>query len=403
MRSTLTFVLMAIAISSSYSHDKSKFDVNLPNTMHKFKNQQIQSFQPMLKNSTGEASMLPGGYFTLGTAAGLSGGFLDDKCDITFGHPYALTSYPLLFFDGAWYRLDQFFEDSYQTVPLVEENTLSLTLQKPGVLKFKFSITQDTSDASFHFLWHIENRDSVAHNLGVGFVFDAALGKYSDGYATISNLDGFEVWERPDEPRGLGASYQFAEPLPDLITSVNWPEVNDDILIAINKTAITVLYDLAVVALWSGREINPGEEFTTQGHFQHEQPEFSPIFMRTDLPTALSIEHALLFPKELPVNLLIGNSGEYDIDFLSIVARLPEEIYGDTLVMPGNIPAQTTGFTTLNLQTRDRFEDIVVEVNFRCSGSGAVVDELSRKVFIPAVAASDVGHKVIVSDDQMTL
>ena len=56
----------------------------------------------MLQRQISEMTLIQGGYFTIGTNEGHSGMPIDDHCGITFGHPFALTSYPLIAVDGQW-------------------------------------------------------------------------------------------------------------------------------------------------------------------------------------------------------------------------------------------------------------------------------------------------------------
>src|SRR3990172_5226483 len=89
--------------------DKSEYDLQLSPGLHKSASSLAGYGHILLGNDVSEISLLSGGYFTIGTSKGIYTTDLDDLCNISFGHPYAKTSYPLLAVDGVWGEFDDFF------------------------------------------------------------------------------------------------------------------------------------------------------------------------------------------------------------------------------------------------------------------------------------------------------
>ena len=98
MKKILTLII--IISSCLFSQNKLSFDVSKTNEGN-YKNSlaKMSSSSDEIKNSYLSATILNGGYFTIGTTSGISNSSLDDNCQITFGHPYAKTSFPIFSFD----------------------------------------------------------------------------------------------------------------------------------------------------------------------------------------------------------------------------------------------------------------------------------------------------------------
>ena len=99
----LIFILSLLLISQTWAWDKSQFDIDgvtEDDALRKGTGSMLPGWK--LRKHHSELTLIQGGYFTLGTNNGISSTTLDDLCGITFGHPYAMTSYPLLSVDGAW-------------------------------------------------------------------------------------------------------------------------------------------------------------------------------------------------------------------------------------------------------------------------------------------------------------
>ena len=106
MKVAITLLAICLALPAM-AQDKSSYDLVIGAA--KASGQASFPEYVNVRNEQLEASMLSGGYFTLGTAAGLSASTLDDQCAITYGHPYAKTSHLVFSVDGNWYRLEDYF------------------------------------------------------------------------------------------------------------------------------------------------------------------------------------------------------------------------------------------------------------------------------------------------------
>ena len=119
--------------NSSLNNYKAEFDIESAlsgNALHKSAGIGLSGQE--LKNDVSEMTLIQGGFFTIGTHNGLSSSELDNQCGITFGHPYALTSYPLIAIDGQWGKLTSVF-DIFQTSPVVQDNSLQLVYEQAGL------------------------------------------------------------------------------------------------------------------------------------------------------------------------------------------------------------------------------------------------------------------------------
>ena len=93
MKKTVFLAFLLFLPFTLLAQNKSKFDLQ----SNKSGNEQIS-----LTNSISSFTLTKGGFFTLGTAAGVAASNLDDFNQISFGHPYALTSFPMIFVDSSW-------------------------------------------------------------------------------------------------------------------------------------------------------------------------------------------------------------------------------------------------------------------------------------------------------------
>ena len=69
-----------------------------------------------MSNPVFEMTLVNGAYFTIGTTQGRSSQAIDDYNQITYGHPYALTSFPMIFADTAWVKPSALFNNFTQTL-----------------------------------------------------------------------------------------------------------------------------------------------------------------------------------------------------------------------------------------------------------------------------------------------
>lgn len=91
MKKVFIFFVLLFNAHILFSTDKTLFDLKSTSLL-----KSINGFGCVqTRNKISEITMLSGGYFTIGTTEGVGAGSLDDNCGITFGHPYAMSSYPI--------------------------------------------------------------------------------------------------------------------------------------------------------------------------------------------------------------------------------------------------------------------------------------------------------------------
>jgi hypothetical protein len=187
----------------------------------------------LLSNDMSEISLLSGGYFTIGTNKGISAIDLDDLYNITFGHPYAKTSYPLLAVDGAWGKLDDFF--SLDNVSPTRNGDTLLVRAADERLEEEFALVSENGDRSIKIYSKIENLDSTPYQYGLGLVLGAALGLWGDGAlqiggesikersefndGTSSQILMLSLWEKSESAKGLGRASNSKTTLLSLLST----------------------------------------------------------------------------------------------------------------------------------------------------------------------------------------
>ncbi len=183
MKTIMISFILLFFVTISFSADKSKYDLKpdgLKKSLNGFYYQQNQ-------NDISEITMISGGYFTIGTTNGLDTGPLDDHCGITFGHPYAMTSYPVFSVDGNWYKLEEYFTDFAEIAPTRSGDTLQVNVKEDNLFSFLFAMINNESNQEIEFIFKIKNLDTLSHTFGSGLIFDPGLGKWGDGHLQIGN------------------------------------------------------------------------------------------------------------------------------------------------------------------------------------------------------------------------
>lgn len=355
-----------------------------------------------------EATLTPAGYFTLGTTAGFSSSGLDDGCGITFGHPYALTSYPFFAVDGTWHRLDEFFDPDGLTVES-DGDVLRLRAVAPGFFSFEFSLLSGQG-GSVQLRYRIHNLDDEPHDFGMGLLFDPALGKWGDGHVAVEGgpleraaaLEGatdLEIWERGNGNRGIGVELNFVGEAPDRVVAANWRAVGRMEEPEADFGEGERLYDLALRAHWDGRPLQPGEEWLNGAVVALEGPEFGGgPFLRWDMPSAFALTNNRMFPREFAVHVEIEAAeagGQVGGGRERLVLELPSALESDRLEYAFG-PAAGRGWSRLDLRSNLVFAPRTVEAAVRLERDGVTVDRLSRRVFLPATPVSETGLTVLV-------
>ena len=368
-----------------------------------------QLYQSQLEaTSASEIALLTGGYYTIGTRQGLTSSALDDDCGITFGHPYALTSYPLLAIDGRWDQADAFFPaDALQ--PQKHGDTLLVRSVTRDSCRFLFTLFPVENGGKITITAQLTNLATTIKSLGLGLVFDPALGRWSDGalfsgstalqretLISKSSLPGSQqLWERGHSAKGLGITIAFSEP-PDEQLAANWPYVLGHPEPGF-ATAADYLYDLTLRWSWLEQPILPGSSKTITVQIALAPPDFSSrSFARWDLPSALSADGDILFPQQFPSTVELANMSLSQPAGIQLELQLPEELTTTTLLPPMTVDAGGRAWPRFVLNCAEIYEDKTVPVTLTCKDNLGVADEITRYLHIPRVHFGETGLAVLI-------
>ncbi len=339
MKNFFLLILMISCYFSGFGQKKSNLDLSFPeNEITNSQSSQIESSRDLtfeyeiLENDKTGFSLLSDGYFTIGTTNGLPEDSLDNNCQITFGHPYALTSYPFFSLDSVVHHPELYFYDAPKQ--LINQGDTLLGLQATDLEKidFSFNMIQQNNGDIIRLHLRIQNIDTISHSIGMGLLFDPALGLWGDGFAFIdgqliqvdTTLQNsiptiFDIWERSDTPKGMGVQFEYVNNLPSKLMFGNWFDLHYNL-----THIITPICDLGIEMEWSETLVNPDEAVSFVIDIKLESPEFpNGVFMRSDLPYFLSVENNLLFPRNVKSLVKLANNSNNSIMSAGL------EIFGD--------------------------------------------------------------------------
>lgn len=246
----LSLLLIGIC-TPAWAQDKSTYDLDLTEARLQGATHKQGPGYVMATNDRTALTLLNDGYFTIGTTQGLAESRLDDEVQITFGHPFALTSYASFWLDGAWHHPETFFFDAQQQLQILGD-TLRLRIAGQPPLHFQFDMIPQDDGASIRLALTLTNTDTVSHEVGLGLLFDPALGQWGDGVAEINGQpvnrptdlqtgipEPLMIWERTPSWKGLGVRLDGGAP--DAVAFGNWFDLHTG-----QKAVVDALYDLAV-------------------------------------------------------------------------------------------------------------------------------------------------------------
>ncbi|NKB72562.1 MAG: VWA domain-containing protein [Candidatus Latescibacteria bacterium] len=415
MRAAIVLFLSLLSSIPSPGLDKAALDL-APNGNAKAA-QNVPGFfaEASYQNDQIGMTLVPGGYFTLGTTRGLSASPLDDACAIAFGHPLALTSYPLFAIDGHWFRLDQFFPDG-QLLPRVEGESLRIGGRAEDLVAVDFSlVAQGQGKITVEIT--LTNLDTNTRDLGVGLLFDPALGKWGDGHLLLDQdfiaedlaLRGGEVpnaltlWERRDRARGLGVALSFADAPPDWLAAANWPDLHQHNEPGYTPGSLNALYDLGLRLHWREQSVQGGQSLTRSVQFDLLEPDFSnSAFIRWDLPTAFTLTGNTMFPRAFGTHLAIANRTGGSLFGAEVELNLPRTLTTARPRTSLDLPAEQVSYAQFDLQSNLEFDEKVVPVRATLTRGGRVLDEVERNVYVPATPISNAGLNVEIDSLDLT-
>lgn len=393
----------------TFAQDKANYDLNFGKQLKGHAFSSVMSTGSLEhKDSLVSFTLLKGGYFTLGTNRGISQSSLDDQCQLTFGHPFAMTSYPVFSLDGSWYRFDDLFTNPADAALSANSDTLKISALKAGVLSVKFSIFFQNSDSTFRLTEELTNLDSAPHKFGLGFVLDPAFGRQGDAaiYLTQELLKESRVinsqeipseilmWEKSTGAKGLSASLSFASK-PDMIVIANWADLEKSLSPDFDNAVPKTLCDCLIKSFWNESVLNPSEKKSAQMRLALKKPDFSSaLFLRWDMPQFVALEGGLLFPQKLETYLEIKKAGTKLISNGTLKIDLPAEFTSPNkeYYYGTSVPV----YQNLEVSPGIIYEDKIAEIRAGLYDGTELIDEIRRPVYIPATPVSDSGLVVKV-------
>ena len=102
MKSSRTIGLFLLLMVPILAAEKHRFDVSADPALRRAPFGSDVLTRTGIEDGVLSATLLSGGYFTLGTTGGVSETIFDDHCALSYGHTYAMTSFPVIAIDGIW-------------------------------------------------------------------------------------------------------------------------------------------------------------------------------------------------------------------------------------------------------------------------------------------------------------
>jgi hypothetical protein len=409
MKPKLLALILLSFVSLLWAAPKSIFDRSDPGLSAKTSGHTTTAVygNTVLRNGYLEASLLSGGYFTLGTTSGYAvDSPLDDRCQLLYGHPYAMTSMPLIRLDGNWISMD---DPTKNSAPHREGDTLRVTT--PGsAVSITFELIASAGDPQIKLRLTVHNSDTVAHAVAPALQLDPALGG-SDGSAVVGGapllqdtcLDGNDVVTLEERAassaaKGIRLEAYASENTGGQIRASNWPDMHPDTDGAgLPTPSVNTIYDLCLRWIWPETDLAPGASRYESLMLTLKEPDFdSPVFMRWDLPTTLSTESDRLFPKDLLATLNLYNTTDTP---LPVRLSTPSSDIVDidapdsTLILKPGPPTQIMTSGTV----REQFEHQTLTLDLVCQdASNTPVDLYRRVLHVPAVPLVYTGLNVTI-------
>jgi hypothetical protein len=393
------------------SHEKSRYDIDARSTATADAPASVRGtggWYGKISGTVGEIAVLSGGFFTIGTVEGTMAGTLDDKCGITFGHPFARTSYPVLCIDGSWMKPLAFFSAGSEAITGGGDSLL-ITYSMAGVAKLTltYALRQDGRICTIRS--ELQNLDSVAHSLGLGFAFDPGLGITGDGFLTI---DGKEVSndtviaspgaaailfrERFTSPSGVRASLVFPDGPPDSLFVANWRDRADLDGPSHPLPNVRALYDIDLFTHWRQTEVAAGAVIRNAISVRQDASDFgNGVFLRWDIPDHSEIADGVMFPATIPTTVSVANlSSVPKTGTLKIAAS--SGIAFDPASRAVTIPAASRVYPGSSALIEELYQETVVRVVASWREGGGAGDSVVRFFLIPATPVADTGLVVAI-------
>ena len=399
------------------AQDKSRYDVKNDKFEKTYTASNLKAPEFLVANSDYLAiTMSKEGFFTIGTNEGISESPLDDRCQITYGHPYAMTSYPVFAVDDEWYTMKDYFTNSDSLNIQHEAGSLMLTGIKENGLKITFALIARTETATIDFLFQIENTDAISHQIIPGIILDPALGKWGDGVLYSGSTfclrdtiisDGqiennIELWEKNTGALGIGSEINFLTAKPQTLILANWNDEYNNITPDFNYSTLRDLYDLLIKMYWSPIELSANEQFELRLEINLVNPDFtSKVFARCDIPRFLSMHNNLMFPVDMKTCFEIYNTTNNNLEGLSLELNASGSINPATKTIEFSIDAAGKHYQNASVNASLVYEDKIIRLNSSIYENDVLIESLNHNIFFPATPVSDTG--LIIVDDSLSV
>ena len=393
-----------IPINNSFSDPKSRFDISDFSKLFKSNSSKGSTTSSWLANQSDvfQYTLMKGGYFTIGTNHGTTESVFDDQCQITYGHPFAMSSNPLITVDGHQYSPMEYTDNADSKLIRVAD-TLRYSVTLLNGIKAIFSINLKSS-GNIEMAYAVTNTSTSAHKVKLGLLFDAALGKWGDGnllynQSFVQNTtsitdkpDKLEIWERATGQKGMGVSLNYFLNKPGVISAGNWPDLYS------NKISANSIYDLALLHQWDEVLLQANESSSFRVELALLKPDIqSNVFLRWDMPTALTIANNMLLPLNINSLVKIVNNDKNPNTGFSFKIQASDFTAPWTSATKFNLlPKDTLNLLPVPVQISEVYDSILVPVTLQLLNGQNIVDQITRNLFIPAAPFSNDGLTVSI-------
>ncbi len=401
MQKYTIILFLLLLVTNVWPYDKTKYDLDFDKNqdLSLLKSAGRNTTSAILKNNMTEFTLLSNGYFTIGTINGVSPSNLDDNCQLAFGHPYAMTSYPFFMLDGNIQHPELYFYNQTRQLSVLGD-TLRLISNNSSTIELQFDMIQNNEGDKIHIECSITNLDTIIHTIGLGMMLDPALGKWGDGYcfmngSPISNTtliessipENLNIWEREFSPQGIGLQLSFESDLPNKLHMGNWIDLHNNQEVLLNQ-----LYDLAIKMNWDEKQVMPSQKITFSLDLTLLSPNFpNGLFLRADIPHFLSIENSLLFPSSVTSLVDVTNSASVSFQNIKLQIDGGEVINNWVSADSFSINPGETIFKNAFVKIPEIYEDKIINISLNAVSSGQYIDQLYRNIYIPAAPFSNAG------------
>jgi len=405
----LLFILVLTTIS--FAQFKSEYDLRFESNENSLLTDLPMGNERLLidgeKISVG---LLKGGYFTLGTSSGFSDNEFERNRTLTFGHPFALTSFMKYYLDGEWQTPRQNVELLPQEFEY-SEGVGRLVLHQ-GSLDIIYEFNTNSNDGELIAKVKLVNLSGEPLLTGAGLVFDADICRGGDGVAFVGNTNIYEpvtyqpyqntnsllLAEKQASPLGINFQVNF-DYNPAKLSIGNWRNFGEDENPAVIDYKI---YDLALdieselVSIASGDSV----EFSTS--FMLNQSEFGAVaFLRNELPQEYLISNGLIFPSDSYVKSQILNVGNSNLTNLQLRVTFDNYISGISKNLQPLSGMEKVLFDKCPFVIPDFYEDVILTAQIDLEQNGTVISTTERDFYIPSVPLTYTG--LVVNPDTIIM